>query len=202
MALMGSTISQDNDKEVTPPSNTDNRKAGGNDMEVPIFTEAPFSDAVNDDMSFNEAFGAARKDIGPGGFFEWHGETYNTYYKEEWDALSPDERNDFFASVDDRHPNDGIVDEHEILDILNDDPNDDEINIDAEDVVINEKEEYEEVDMSDEDMVVIEPEHVPDDHHDDDIVYDDIDDDPYDHHNGDIIDNDPYDNDLDISDLG
>lgn len=67
---------------------------------VIIYTEAPFAHNVNDDMSFGDAFGAARADVGPGGFFEWHGNTYNTYYKEEWDLLSPDEKDEFLSSVD------------------------------------------------------------------------------------------------------
>jgi nucleotide-binding universal stress UspA family protein len=68
---------------------------------VIIYTEAPFANSENDDMDFGEAFGAARAEVGPGGFFEWHGNTYNTYYKEEWESLSPDERDEFLASVDD-----------------------------------------------------------------------------------------------------
>lgn len=67
---------------------------------VIIYTEAPFAHNINDDMSFGDAFGAARAEVGPGGFFEWHGNTYNTYYKEEWELLSPDERDEFLASVD------------------------------------------------------------------------------------------------------
>lgn len=38
---------------------------------------------VNDNMSFNEAFGAAREELGAGGVFAWHGEYYNTFYSEE-----------------------------------------------------------------------------------------------------------------------
>lgn len=56
--------------------------------------------SVNDDMSFNEAFAAARAEVGAGGAFEWHGKTYNTFYKEEWDELSSDERNEFYKAVD------------------------------------------------------------------------------------------------------
>lgn len=41
---------------------------------------------VNDDMSFGEAFAAARAAYGSGAVFEWHGNTYNTYTREEVEA--------------------------------------------------------------------------------------------------------------------
>lgn len=89
-------------------------------IEVPIYQDAPFSDAVNNNMSFNEAFAAARKDVGPGGFFNYKGETYNTYYKEEWDSLSPADKQDYYASLDTVTDEHAVVTEEEILDILND----------------------------------------------------------------------------------
>lgn len=61
---------------------------------------AEVSDVVTDDMSFSEAFTAARADIGPGGVFEWNGNLYGTYYKEEWDSLSPEETEEYWASVE------------------------------------------------------------------------------------------------------
>ncbi len=36
---------------------------------VVIYTDAPVSSVITEDMSFGEAFAAAREDIGPGGFF-------------------------------------------------------------------------------------------------------------------------------------
>lgn len=41
---------------------------------------------INDDMSFGEAFAAARAELGPGEVFQWRGNMYNTYTAEEWDA--------------------------------------------------------------------------------------------------------------------
>jgi hypothetical protein len=38
---------------------------------------------VSDDMSFSEAFSAAREELGAGGVFAWHGQYYNTFYAEE-----------------------------------------------------------------------------------------------------------------------
>lgn len=50
---------------------------------------------VNDDMSFGEAFAAARADVGPGGCFEWRGNVYGTYTAEEWNHMTADERADW-----------------------------------------------------------------------------------------------------------
>lgn len=66
---------------------------------TPDATGVPVAASVNDEMSFGEAFAAARAEVGAGGVFEWHGNTYNTYYAEEWEAMSPAEREGFFAAV-------------------------------------------------------------------------------------------------------
>ena len=47
--------------------------------------------SVDDSMSFNEAFAAARQEIGAGGLFIWQGHTYGTYYADEWNAMSAEE---------------------------------------------------------------------------------------------------------------
>lgn len=46
---------------------------------------APMASAgtVNDNMSFEEAFSAAREELGAGGVFSWQGEYYNTFYSDE-----------------------------------------------------------------------------------------------------------------------
>lgn len=51
--------------------------------------------SVNDEMSFSEAFAAARSEVGAGGAFEWRGNVYGTYYAEEWNSMSPAEKADF-----------------------------------------------------------------------------------------------------------
>lgn len=45
--------------------------------------------------SFSEAFAEARQQVGPGGVFEYHGQIYGTYYADEWDHMSAQERTDF-----------------------------------------------------------------------------------------------------------
>lgn len=48
--------------------------------------------SVNDDMSFGEAFAAARAEVGPGGCFEWHGNVYGTYTADEWNHMTAEQR--------------------------------------------------------------------------------------------------------------
>lgn len=54
---------------------------------------------VDDSMSFNQAFAAARHEVGPGGLFEWHGNTYGTYYANEWNAMSAEDKAQYWADV-------------------------------------------------------------------------------------------------------
>lgn len=48
-------------------------------------------DSVNDEMSFGEAFAAARAELGAGGVFEWRGNLYGTYTADEWNELHPED---------------------------------------------------------------------------------------------------------------
>lgn len=53
---------------------------------------------VNAD-NFNDAFAQAREQVGPGGVFEYNGRIYATYYAEEWNDMSSQERADFQSKV-------------------------------------------------------------------------------------------------------
>ena len=55
---------------------------------------------VDDNASFAEAFADARAQVGPGGAFEWRGHIYNTYYAEEWNNMSAEERAEYQAKID------------------------------------------------------------------------------------------------------
>ena len=54
---------------------------------------------MHNDQSFGEAFAAARAEVGPGGVFIWHGGIYNTYTADEWDAMTPEQKNAFAQQV-------------------------------------------------------------------------------------------------------
>ena len=54
---------------------------------------------MHNDLSFGEAFATARAEVGPGGVFIWHGGIYNTYTSDEWNAMTPEQKNDFANQV-------------------------------------------------------------------------------------------------------
>ena len=60
----------------------------------------PVATCVDDEMSFSQAFAAARAEVGAGGVFEWRGHLYNTYTAEEWNQLSAEERAEFDSHFD------------------------------------------------------------------------------------------------------
>lgn len=79
----------------------DDNSAESNDVvvddDVPAWSdgEIDIAETVNDDMSFSEAFSAARAELGAGAVFEWRGNVYSTYYAEEWEQMSDEERDEF-----------------------------------------------------------------------------------------------------------
>lgn len=67
---------------------------------VELVSFKPVAEINDQNISFGEAFKFAREICGPGGWFIWKGNIYNTFYKEEWQNLSKAERNDYFASIE------------------------------------------------------------------------------------------------------
>ena len=61
--------------------------------------ETAEADTQYDNMSFREAFDSARAELGAGGVFRWHGNLYNTYTAEEWNAKTAQEQDDFAEQV-------------------------------------------------------------------------------------------------------
>lgn len=71
---------------------------------TPVESDLNVATSVNDDMTFDQAFAAARNEVGGGGgMFYWHGKGYGTYTKDEWDSLSPEDKSDYWASVNHTH---------------------------------------------------------------------------------------------------
>lgn len=77
------------------PNNPDTPSNDTDESNITADSTIEMSDAVNDDMSFSEAFAAAREDVGSGGAFEWRGNIYSTYYEEEWANMSEEERAEY-----------------------------------------------------------------------------------------------------------
>jgi hypothetical protein len=61
------------------PETEDTLNQGFNPNTAPMASPG----TVTGDMSFTEAFAAARGELGPGGVFSWQGQYYNTFYEEE-----------------------------------------------------------------------------------------------------------------------
>lgn len=102
--VLGATVSylttargappQDMEETVGDPAPDNHNPLVDNDVRMPS------ASTVSDDMSFSQAFAAARAEVGAGGAFEWHGGIYSTYTAEEWDNMSSadrDEYNNHFA---------------------------------------------------------------------------------------------------------
>ena len=92
-----------NDQMVHAVGSSDDAQA---DVEQPaseaaaaVESNAPVAD-VSDEMSFGEAFAAAREEVGAGGVFVWNGGIYGTYYADEWAAMSEAEQAAFNNQVD------------------------------------------------------------------------------------------------------
>ncbi len=70
---------------------------GGEANQHPDWTdgEVPVASSVSDDMSFSEAFAAARTEVGSGGVFEWHGNIYSTFTEEEWNGMTAEQRDEY-----------------------------------------------------------------------------------------------------------
>lgn len=54
---------------------------------------------THDEMSFANAFDAARAEVGAGGVFHWHNGLYNTFTQAEWNSMSQQDKQDFAQLV-------------------------------------------------------------------------------------------------------
>lgn len=129
-----SSQSESNTEEPAEPT-VDEPSEDVGDVDLPIAEDEVIkvgvAHGVNDDMSFNEAFATARAEVGAGGVFEWRGNIYGTYYADEWNEMSDDEREAFSEgidlSADDTKGEDDLVveDDDEVVDALMLDDEDD-----------------------------------------------------------------------------
>ena len=103
----------------------DHRPEGNNDE-----SGMANSGVATEDMSFAEAWSAARAQVGPNGTFEWHGNVYSTATADEWAAAhhvsrEPSAVNDtpmedtYLATADTHHAptqinDDGVLDPSEV----------------------------------------------------------------------------------------
>ncbi len=54
---------------------------------------------IDSDITFSEAFAEARSQVGAGGVFEWNGGVYGTYYADEWDEMSTEQKEEFGSHI-------------------------------------------------------------------------------------------------------
>lgn len=54
--------------------------------------------------NFSDAFAQARQQVGPGGVFEYNGRLYGTYYADEWNNMTSQERADYQSRVNEVAP--------------------------------------------------------------------------------------------------
>lgn len=57
-----------------------------------------------DATNFSDAFAQARQQVGPGGVFEYNGRLYGTYYADEWNKMSTQEKADYQNRVNEVAP--------------------------------------------------------------------------------------------------
>jgi hypothetical protein len=77
-----------------------NAAAEGPSQTAPDIPANPLlATTVTDTMPFAEAFAAARGETGPGGYFIWHGQPFQTYYKEEWNSFTPEQKQEVTGNI-------------------------------------------------------------------------------------------------------
>ena len=140
----------DGDDLLTVETPTVSEGLVGHDMDV--------ASGVNDSMSFGEAFAAARHELGAGGLFVWHGNTYGTYYANEWNDMTPEQHDQYWADV--QHTTSTI--EYDPMDdsVLTDDMADADVVVDVD---LNDAADLEEVEIDDLAEAEVDPNIDPDD---------------------------------------
>ena len=93
MAAEDSDVPGQPDQPSVDPESTDPASAAvSSETEINVAHATP-------GKSFDDAFAEARAEVGPGGVFHWRGGVYSTYTKDEWDAMSDQEKHEFVESA-------------------------------------------------------------------------------------------------------
>lgn len=90
------------------------------------------------DMPFNEAFASARAELGPGSYFEWHGNVYSTCTAEEWNEMVRQSQEDL-SQIDETDSWQDTDDDVEILGVASENNQflaETDIAIDGEDAIL------------------------------------------------------------------
>ena len=83
-------------REAPSIENPEGIAGGGSAIPEPTtLDEIQIAHSPDDEMSFNEAFAAARQEVGANGVFEWRGNVYGTYYADEWNNFSDEYKENF-----------------------------------------------------------------------------------------------------------
>lgn len=82
--------------EEEQPSQDEQNSQGAHHI---VAGDVHMASGVNDDMSFSEAFNAARAEVGAGGVFSWHGHLYSTYTADEWSTLGEAGQHDYSEAI-------------------------------------------------------------------------------------------------------
>ncbi|GAB3902409.1 hypothetical protein GCM10028803_29050 [Larkinella knui] len=85
--------------ETGPGSSNDEAAIPTNSPVTELPADIDVAGKVTDRMSFDEAFAAARQEVGMGGVFGWQGHWYNTFEKEEWSSLSLEQRQEYTEQI-------------------------------------------------------------------------------------------------------
>ena len=100
-ALMASNASAANQGHEDTPQ--DDAVASTDEPAVDTVGQAPENELnianTEPGLSFDEAFAAARAQVGPGGIFYWHGAIFSTYTEAEWNGLTEAQQEQFAQQV-------------------------------------------------------------------------------------------------------
>lgn len=80
---------------------------------IPVPEEPQAATTVTDEMSYQEAFAAARQELGAGHYFVWRGNMYPTYTQEEWDRLDDEDKAEYQTFLDGQKGNESLGENEE-----------------------------------------------------------------------------------------